>query len=115
MGTTTTRTPTPPPSPPSPGGQIEDGKCHGTEDISEGTAEADSPCFSADTGFGPDFSCATTEMWCGHDSGDGLVVGQCCPKKCKAECENKNKKKNEEGRKKAERERKAKRSAHEEA
>merc|ERR1711990_1067705 len=64
---------------------------------------------------GPDFSCATTEMWCGDDSGDGLVVGQCCPKKCKAECENKNKKKNEEGRKKAERERKEKRKSNEES
>jgi len=111
-------TPSPAPSPPSPapspGGATEDGVCHGTEDISEGTDEYDSPCFDADTGFGPDFSCATTEMWCGHDSGDGLVVGQCCPQKCKKECENKNKNKNEEGRKKAERERKEKRKANEE-
>jgi len=100
---------------PDTGGGLQDGKCHGTEDISEGTSESDSPCLDAETGFGPDFSCKNTEMWCGDDSGDGLVVGQCCPKKCKAECENKNKKKNAEGRRKAERERKQKRAANEES
>lgn len=98
-----------------PSGALQDGKCHGTEDISEGTSETESPCLDAETGFGPDFTCKLTDMWCGDDSGDGLVVGQCCPKRCKAECENKNKNKNAERLRKAERERKKKRAENEES
>jgi len=73
----------------------------------------DQDCFDAEHGFGPDFSCATTDMWCGHDSGDGITVGMCCPDQCKKEVEKKKKTTKEEARKKNEQERKDKRRKNE--
>lgn len=114
--TTTTTTlslsPTPTPGSPSPS-PVEE--CLGTDSPGGDTDVTGADCFDAESGFGPDFDCDTTEMWCAHDSGDGLTVGQCCPTKCKKECENKRKNKNEESRKKAERERKKKRAEQEES
>merc|ERR1712056_29500 len=49
----------------------------GDPDPGEGTGPEDQACFDAEIGFGPDFSCANTDMYCGQDSGDGITVGMC--------------------------------------
>merc|ERR1712228_525698 len=71
----------------------------GTDNPVNDTAIQDSDCFDAEDGFGPDFSCANTDMYCGQDSGDGITVGMCCPDKCKKENERKKKNEKEDTRK----------------
>jgi len=87
--------------------------CPGTNSPGGETEVTDAECLDAERGFGPDFSCANTEMYCSSDSGDGLTVGACCPIKCKKEFENKRKNSNTEKQRKNEAERKAKRAANE--
>jgi len=87
--------------------------CPGTDSPGGDTDVTDADCFDAERGFGPDFSCANTDMWCSSDSGEGLTVGACCPTQCKTEFENKRKNSNAEKRSKNEQERKAKRADNE--
>merc|ERR1712060_276376 len=75
------------------------------------TEVSDEKCLDASEGFGPGFTCEKTDMWCGDDSGDGVTVGYCCPKRCQFELENKNKNSQDENeRKRKEQERKNKRA-----
>lgn len=87
--------------------------CPGTDSPGGETEVTDADCLDADRGFGPDFSCTNTEMYCSSDSGDGLTVGGCCPTKCKKEFENKKKNSNAESKSKNEAERKSKRASDE--
>jgi len=105
--------PAPPPTPPTPAGGGDTTVCPGCDSPGGDTDVTDADCFDADRGFGPDFSCANTEMYCSSDSGDGLTVGACCPTKCKKEFEIKKKNSNPEKKGKNEAERKAKRAGNE--
>jgi len=53
------------------------------ESPGEGTDVVGEECLDADDGFGPDFSCASTTIFCSHDSASGLTVAECCPKECR--------------------------------
>jgi len=114
-------TPTPAPglqfvNPPSPGATTPTTTpIPGTDNLENDTAITDKDCFDAEIGFGPDFSCANTDMYCGQDSGDGITVGMCCPDKCKQENERKKKNEKEATRKENIKERRQKRKAKDES
>jgi len=84
--------------------------CPGTDSPGGDTEVTDAACLDAEHGFGPGFTCGSTEMYCSTDSGDGITVGACCPTKCKAEFENKKKNNKAENKAKNDLERRVKRN-----
>jgi len=85
----------------------------GTDSPGGDTEVTDADCLDAAHGFGPGFTCASTEMYCSTDSGDGMTVGACCPTKCKKEFENKKKNNRAENKAKNDIERRMKRNENE--
>jgi len=75
----------------------------------EGTNPGGADCFGAIASWGPDFDCnEKSDMFCGHDSADGLDVSLCCQDHCGTKQERHSKKKEAEAdRKQAEATRKS--------
>merc|ERR1712227_469879 len=79
----------------------------------DNTSTTNEDCLDGNFGFGPDFDCDSTDMYCNTDSGSGMIVTDCCPDQCAHEKKNKKDKADSESKGKNELERKQKRKENE--